>query len=162
MKYSFLSGVNIYGHQYEAQSHSESTHNLPLPPNALGERNLGQIYNDILNFIRDEKTNDYPPLYTHRDCIHIVELVLEFLKADIGANNIDLRIYPIQYLFFIMKENTSKIGEGDKPRSFYITDAFFERDFFEYQSGIAYQFHGDVDKSKYCTQSYVTRWGYML
>ncbi|XP_037819034.1 protein maelstrom 1 [Lucilia sericata] len=155
-------GVNIYGHQYEAQHHSDTTHNLPLPPNALGEKNLGSIYNDILNFIRDEETNDYPPLYTHRDGIHIVESVLEFLKADVGANNIDLKIYPIQYLFFIMKEATCEVGELEKPKSFYITDAFFERDFFEYQIGIACQYHEEIDKSKYCTQSYVTRWGYMF
>lgn len=110
-----------------------------MPPNALGEKNLGSIYNDILNFIRDENTHDYPPVYTHRDGIHIVESVLEFLKADVGANNIDLKIYPIQYLFFIMKEATCEVGELEKPKSFYITDAFFERDYFEYQIGIACQ-----------------------
>lgn len=155
-------GVNIYGHQFEAQHHSETTHNLPLPPNALGEKNLGSIYNDVLNFIRDESSNDYPPIYTHRDGIHIVESVLDFLKADVGANNIDLNIYPIQYLFYIMKEATCEVGELEKPKSFYITDAYFERDFFEYQIGIACQFHEDIDKSKYCTQSCVTRWGFMF
>lgn len=105
----------------------------------MGEKNLGQIYNDILNFIRDEKTNEYSPMYTHRDCMHIVESVLDFLKADMGANNVDFRIYPIQYLFFIMKEATCQEAGDEKPKSFYITDAFFERDFFEYQSGIACQ-----------------------
>lgn len=134
-----LQGVNIYGHQYEAQHHSETTHNLPLPPNALGAKNLGNIYNDVLNFIRDKNSNYYPPIYTHRDCMHVVESVLEFLKADVGANNIDLKVYPIQYLFYIMKEATSEAGEVEKPKSFYITDAYFERDFFEFQIGIACQ-----------------------
>ncbi|XP_073828405.1 protein maelstrom 1-like [Musca autumnalis] len=155
-------GVNIYGHQYEAQHHSETTHNLPLPPNALGDKNLANIYNEILKFIRDEGSDNYPPLYTHRDCIHIVESVLDFLKTDIGASNIELKVYPIQYLFYIMKEATCEAGELEKPKSFYITDAYFERDFFEFQIGISCQYHEDIDKCKYCTQSYVTRWGYMF
>uniref|UniRef100_T1PAS7 PiRNA pathway germ-plasm component n=1 Tax=Musca domestica TaxID=7370 RepID=T1PAS7_MUSDO len=155
-------GVNIYGHQYEAQHHSETTHNLPLPPNALGDKNLANIYNEILKFIRDDDSNSYPPIYTHRDCIHIVESVLEFLKADIGANNTELKVYPIQYLLYIMKEATCEAGELEKPKSFYITDAYFERDFFEFQIGIGCQYHEDIDKCKYCTQSYVTRWGYMF
>ncbi|XP_075158623.1 protein maelstrom 1-like [Haematobia irritans] len=155
-------GVNIYGHQYEAQHHADNTHNLPLPPSALGDKNLGNIYNQVLDFVRDPVTKEYAPIYTHRDCIHIVESVLDFLKADTAANNIDLKVYPIQYLFFIMKEATCDVGEVKKPGSFYITDAYFERDFFEYQIGIGCQFHEDIDKCKYCTQSYVTRWGYMF
>lgn len=129
----------------------------------MGDKNLANIYNEILNFLRDDDTgSSYPPVYTHRDCIHIIESVLEFLKADIGANNVELKIYPIQYLFYIMKEATCDIGELEKPSSFYITDAYFERDFFEFQIGIGCQYHEDIDKSKYCTQSYVTRWGYMF
>ncbi|XP_013105572.2 protein maelstrom 1 [Stomoxys calcitrans] len=155
-------GVNIYGHQYEAQHHADTTHNLPLPPMALGDKNLGNIYNEVLNFIRDPETNSYSPLYTLKECIHIVDSVLEFLKADNGANNLDLKIYPIQYLFYIMKEATCEVGEIEKPSSFYITDAYFERDFYEYQIGIGCQFHEKNDRCKYCTQSYVTRWGYMF
>lgn len=110
-----------------------------MPPNALGDKNLANIYNEILKFIRDDNSNSYPPIYTHRDCIHIVESVLEFLKADIGANNTELKVYPIQYLLYIMKEATCEAGELEKPKSFYITDAYFERDFFEFQIGIGCQ-----------------------
>lgn len=142
-------GVNIYGHQYEAQHHSDTTHNLPLPPNALGECKLGSIYNDILNFIRDPETSEYPPVYTHRDSIHIVESVLEFLKTDTAANDIELKVYPIQHLFFIMKEATCVIGELEKPKSFYITDAYFERDFFEFHVGIGCQVCGKMSTREY-------------
>ncbi|KAI9588850.1 protein maelstrom 1-like [Glossina fuscipes] len=153
-------GTNVYGHQYEAQYHSETTHNLPLPPKALGDENLGTIYNEVLRFLGD--TDEYPPLYTARENIHIVVSVLDFLKSDIRASNKTLNIYPIQYLFYVMKESTCEQGELEKPKSFHITDAYFERDYFEYQSGIACQFHEDKDKSKYCTQSIITRWGYMF
>ncbi|XP_005187156.2 protein maelstrom 1 [Musca domestica] len=155
-------GVNIYGHQYEAQHLSDTTHKLPLPPNALGETKLGMIYNDILNFVRDSKSGNYPPVYTHRDSIHIVESVLQFLKADVEANNVGLNVYSIQHLLFVMKEATCEAGELEKPKTFYITDAYFDRDFFEYQCGIGCQYHEEIDTCKYCTQSYVTRWGYMF
>ncbi|XP_061394810.1 protein maelstrom 1-like [Musca vetustissima] len=155
-------GVNIYGHQYEAQHLSDTTHKLPLPPNALGETQLGKIYNEILNFVRDNKDGNYQPLYTHRDCIHIVESVLGFLQNDTEANNVQLNVYSIQHLLFVMKEATCEAGELEKPKTFYITDAFFDRDFFEYQCGIGCQYHEEIDTSKYCTQSYVTRWGYMF
>ncbi|XP_013102997.1 protein maelstrom 1 [Stomoxys calcitrans] len=155
-------GFNIYGHRYEAQHHSDTTHGLPLPPNAMGDTNLGKIYNDILDFIRFPDSDKYSPVYTHRDCIHIVESILDFLKTDSEANNIDVKVYSIQHLLFTMKKVTCEAGEIEKPTSFYITDAYFDRDFFEFHSGIGCQFHEDKDKCKYCTQSYVTRWGFMF
>ncbi|XP_059221665.1 protein maelstrom 1 [Stomoxys calcitrans] len=153
--------INIYGHHYEAQHHSETTHNLPLPPKALGEKNLSKIYKDILDFIGDNDTNSYPPIYTDRESRHIVESVLNFLRPD-KAENVELKVYPIQYLFFIMKEATCQVGELEKLKNIYITDAYFERDYFEYHIGIGCQYHENIDKSKYCTQSYVTRWGFMF
>uniref|UniRef100_A0A1A9WKI0 HMG box domain-containing protein n=1 Tax=Glossina brevipalpis TaxID=37001 RepID=A0A1A9WKI0_9MUSC len=153
-------GIKPYGRQYEAQQHSETTHNLPLPPNAMGDENLGNIYNSVLKFV--STTDDYPPLYTLGESIKTVISVLDFLKSDLPAANIDLNIYPIQYLFFVMKESTCEQGELEKPSTFHITDAYFERDYFEYQSGIGCQFHEDKDRNKYCTQSIVTRWGYMF
>uniref|UniRef100_A0A1A9ZXQ9 HMG box domain-containing protein n=1 Tax=Glossina pallidipes TaxID=7398 RepID=A0A1A9ZXQ9_GLOPL len=153
-------GAKMYGYQLEAQHHSDTTHGLPLPPKAMGDSNLGNIYNAVLKFL--SSNDDYPSLYTSRECIHIVDSVLNFLKSDIGANNATLNIYSIQYLFYVMKEATCEQGELEKPKTFHITDAHFERDYFEYQIGIACQFHEDKDRGKYCTQSLVTRWGYMF
>lgn len=152
--------VTIYGHQYEAQHHSDTTHMLPLPPKAMGETCLSRIYNDILEFVRCKETGQYPPIYTSRECVHIVESVLEFLMAEPGASNVKLNVYPIQYLFFVLKEATCEVGELEKPKSFFITDAFFERDHFEYTVGCKY--HDDMDRNRYCTKSYVTRWGYIF
>lgn len=153
-------GAKMYGYQLEAQHHSDTTHSLPLPPNAMGDSNLGNIYNAVLKFL---SSNDgYPSLYTSRESIHIVNSVLNFLKSDIGADNATLNIYSIQYLFYVMKEATCEQGELEKPKTFHITDAHFERDYFEYQIGIACQFHEDKDRGKYCTQSLVIRWGYMF
>uniref|UniRef100_A0A1B0ACA5 Maelstrom domain-containing protein n=1 Tax=Glossina pallidipes TaxID=7398 RepID=A0A1B0ACA5_GLOPL len=120
-------GTNVYGHQYERRHHSKITHNLPLPPNAMGHENLGTIYNEVLEFLG--ATDEYPPLYTVRENIHIVVSVLDFLKSDIRA------------------KSTCEQGELEKPKSFHITDALFERDCFEYQSGIACQFNEDKTRA---------------
>uniref|UniRef100_A0A0K8ULA0 Protein maelstrom n=1 Tax=Bactrocera latifrons TaxID=174628 RepID=A0A0K8ULA0_BACLA len=161
--HSFINpGAEMYGLQYEAQHHSENTHKLPLPPNAKGERDLGLVYNNILDFIRDPETGEYPPVYTHRDFIPVVKSVLEFLKSDVSARDVVFDTYSIQYLLYILKDTAMKLNESGKQISSYITDADFERDFFEYQTGIACAYHEEIDKSKYCTQSCVVRWGYMF
>ncbi|XP_039961078.1 protein maelstrom 1 [Bactrocera tryoni] len=161
--HSFINpGSEMYGLQYEAQHHSENTHKLPLPPNAKGERDLGLVYNNILDFIRDPETGEYPPIYTHRDSIPVVKSVLEFLKSDVSARDVVFDTYSIQYLLYILKDTVMQLNGSDKQISSYITDADFERDFFEYQTGIACAYHEEIDKSKYCTQSCVVRWGYMF
>ncbi|XP_037897934.1 protein maelstrom-like [Glossina fuscipes] len=150
----------MYGHQLEAQHYSDTTHSLPFPPNAMGDRNLGNVYNAVLKFL--SSNDDYPSLYTPWECIHIVNSVLNFLKSDIGANNAILSIYSLEYLFYVMKEATCDQRELEKPKTLHITDAYFERDYFEYEIGIECPFHEDTDRGKFCTQSLVTRWGYMF
>lgn len=108
---------------------------MPLPPNALGEKNLGKIYNDILNFVRND--GDYYPVYTKVECIPIIEASLNFLKLEKASQNIDLKVYSIQYLFNTLKNATCKIGELEPPSSIYITDDYFQKDAFEYQVNIA-------------------------
>ncbi|XP_011192543.2 protein maelstrom 1 [Zeugodacus cucurbitae] len=159
--HSFINpGPELYGLQYEAQHHSDNTHKLPLPPHAKGETDLGLIYNNILDFIRDPETGEYPPVYTHRDSIPVVASVLDYLKGDYKARNIEFETYSIQYLFYILKEATCEMGELEKPTSSFVTDAFWDNDFFEYQIDIACTYHEEIDKSKYCTQSIVTRWAF--
>lgn len=161
--HSFVNpGVNIYGHTYEAQQHSDTTHQLPLPPNAMGEQQLGKLYNMILHFIRPEDGAEYPPIFTNAESMQIVESSLNFIKADAGANKVDLKIYSIQYLFYTLKEATCEVGEVEKPASIFVTDAYFDRDIFEYMVGIACDFHEKNDKSNYCTLSCVTRWCFMF
>ncbi|XP_055843862.1 protein maelstrom [Episyrphus balteatus] len=161
--HSFVNpGVTIYGHSYEAQQHSDTTHQLPLPPNAMGEQQLGKLYNLILHFIRPDDGGEYPPVFTNVESMQIVESAMNFIKADAGANNVDLKIYSIQYLFFTLKEATCEVGEVEKPASIFVTDAYFDRDIFEYMVGIACDFHEKNDKSNYCTLSCVTRWCYMF
>uniref|UniRef100_A0A1A9WEU8 Maelstrom domain-containing protein n=1 Tax=Glossina brevipalpis TaxID=37001 RepID=A0A1A9WEU8_9MUSC len=54
--------VNILGLHYNALQYSETTHGLPLPPNALSEKNFADIYNKVLNFM-GTIADDYLPLF---------------------------------------------------------------------------------------------------
>lgn len=76
---------------------------MPLPPNAMGNTNLGEVYNDVLEFIRHKQTGVYAPVYTWRETISVCESVLEYLRADSAATKIPIHVYSIQYLFYIMK-----------------------------------------------------------
>lgn len=157
-------GVDFYGHMHQAKEHSKLTHQLPLPPNAMGEKNLTRIFNDILAFIGNDKDDGNTPVYTHRSAIPIVESVLQFLAVDHPDPNVDEKthVYSIQHLLFIMKEAACEIGELTKIQSSHITDAYFENDVYEYQAGLSCNYHEELDKSKFCTQSLVTRWGFMF
>lgn len=127
-------GENIFGHGFAAKQHSESTHNLPLPPNAIGETDLDKIYQQILEFLKVGGST-LPPLYTLPDQIQATESVLNFLKMGKGCK-VDLKIYNIHYLFYTLKVATCEQGGIIKPDSIFITTTFFERDEFEYHVGI--------------------------
>ncbi|XP_037935532.1 protein maelstrom 1-like [Teleopsis dalmanni] len=154
-------GVSMYGHQYDAQLHADETHKLPLPPDAIGERNLANIYNEILKFAEDKENGGYRPLYVRQEHIPIAKSVVEFLQIDSDVNEIKFKIYPVQYLFYLMKETACKIGELSPP-SIIESNAFFERDYFEYHTGISCEYHENIDRSIHCTQSVVVRSCYMF
>lgn len=132
-------GQNIFGHAFAAKQHTEATHNLPLPPNALGESNLDLIYQQVLNFVSHGRVrvgdSSYPPVYTHKDQIQATESVLKFLMSGTGCS-FSLDVYNIYYLFYTLKNATCARGGIIKPDSIFITDSYFDRDEYEYSLGI--------------------------
>jgi len=160
--HSFVNpGYVPYGHTFETKQHSEDTHQLGVPPDVQGETNLEQLYLHCLEFIRDnnDDTKDFPPLFTVQEDVKIVESVLDVLKSCLDDVP-ELRIYPLHYLFYVMKKTTSSIGETKPPESIHITNAYLDRDIYEYQTNIACEFHEKKDRSKYCSLSRVIRWAY--
>ncbi|XP_055381591.1 protein maelstrom 2-like [Condylostylus longicornis] len=152
-----------YGHAFETKTHSERTHQLGVPPDVQGETNLKKLYLNCLEFIREnnECGSEYPPLFTHQD-EKIVKSVLEVLRSDCYDEEPVLRVYPLRELFFILKRTTSEIGETKPPESKHITNAYLDKDVYEYQVNIACDFHEKKDCAKYCALSCVTRWAYTL
>lgn len=162
--HSYINPGNLpIGMGYQAKSHSENTHQLPIPPQAMGESNYGLLMREIYRFVGSDENGKVPPLYTHKDHIPMVESVIETLQSEhFTDEKIQFRIYPLQYLFYTLKTATAEKGDAKKPESIFVSEAIFERDTYEYQHGIACDYHDKLDVSKYCALSYTVRWGYMF
>ena len=132
-------GDNIIGYAYAAKLHTDATHQLPLPPNAIGECNFGLLYQEVLNFIKASSnllsSENYPPLFTRKDQIDEVKSILNDLMERRQCTT-KLKVYNINYLFYNLKKATCTHGGLDIPKSIFITDSYFDRDEFEYSTGI--------------------------
>ncbi|XP_068148860.1 protein maelstrom 1 [Drosophila tropicalis] len=181
-------GHLIFGLACDAMKHSGGTHRLPLPPLALGEPIMSKLYQSIQDYLRsrlDRGDQDLKslPVFTKTDditmvksCFHFIKTGCEeeqrkhegnydededrFYKVDV-SKFLPIVVYDVQYLFLALKKEAMDVGglTSEKP-NLYVTDAFFSRDFYEFQDGISCQYHEEIDRSKYCTQSRVNRWAY--
>ncbi|KAL7734563.1 hypothetical protein ACLKA6_010875 [Drosophila palustris] len=161
-------GHLIFGQSSESQQHAETTHQLPLPPSAMGESDMGRLYSNILEYLRSCQTNEKPndPLvvFTSPDLMPVVKGCFRYLACDMeDEDEQKIHVYDIQYLFYVLKNEVMEVADLPKQDiNKSVTDALFAKDFFEYHSGIACQYHEDRDRSKYCTQSMVARWSYVF
>ncbi|XP_016959605.1 protein maelstrom [Drosophila biarmipes] len=157
-------GQIIFGQSSDAQQHSATTHNLPLPPNALGERNMAKLHRNIVDYLKKCQGDKPLIVFTHVDDISMVKSCFRYLACEdeddeVGRQKIE--VFDILYLMFILKKEVMDVADlHDENVTQYVTDAFFNREFFEFTSQIACQYHEENDRSKYCTQSMVTRWAY--
>lgn len=129
----------IFGHAFAAKQHTDNTHNLPLPPNALGDTNIIGLYQQVLDFVslgRNCLGEALPPVFAHREEIQATENVLKYMMNAGQGCNISLDVYDIYYLFHTLKNATCSQGAVRKPDSIFITDSYFDRDEYEYAIGI--------------------------
>ncbi|XP_034477075.1 protein maelstrom-like [Drosophila innubila] len=157
----------IFGHNSEARDHAESTHQLPLPPNAMGESDMSRLYSNILEYLRScHSDNPHGPLvvFTSSELMPVVKGCFRYLSCDMDEEDKqNILVYDIQYLFYVLKKEVMEMAHlPSNTINKSITDTIFANDFFEYHSGISCQYHEDRDRSKYCTQSMVARWSYIL
>ncbi|XP_068148521.1 uncharacterized protein [Drosophila tropicalis] len=149
-------GSSVYGSEFVTKTLAKETHQLPIPPNALGEDDLMGLFKDILQFL--EHKNEYRPIFTTTERIPIVSGALKYLN---GGNH-ELKVYPIEYLYFVLKKSSCQISGMPLPKSLFDTSRIFERDLYQHEANISCDFHEPRDLSKYCAKSCVTRWGFMF
>ncbi|XP_034489466.1 protein maelstrom-like [Drosophila innubila] len=171
--YSSLINPNrlICGRYSAAQDHTESTHQLPLPPYAMGESDMSRLYSNILEYLRScQSDNPHGPLvvFTSTELMPVVKGCFRYLAfaCDMDMEEVEkqqIHVYDIQYLFYVLKIEVMGMSHlRSNAINKCITDTLFEYDYFEYHSGISCQYHEDRDRSKYCTQSMVARWSYLF
>ncbi|KAH8258868.1 hypothetical protein KR038_011113 [Drosophila bunnanda] len=160
-------GHIIFGQASDAQQHSTTTHGLPLPPKALGEKNMAKLYTQIVEYLTKCHGNKPLIVFTPTEMMPMVKSCIRFLacegEQDSQGDLDKILVYDIQYLLFILKREVLNIaGLQDDKINIYVTDSLFLKDFFEFTPEIACQFHEENDRSKYCTQSMVKRWSFIF
>lgn len=137
------------GYAFTAKSHSESTHRLPTPPDAYGEKNLGRIWCEIEKFMdTDDKAYDggKPMVFSFADPyaseVNQIEVLKSFVKQFVGNSQTKLPIdlYPLTRLFYTLRKELHARGRADMfvPNEKYC-EGFLAKDPYETRSGISCQ-----------------------
>lgn len=151
------------GLAYEANLFSEETHQLPIPPNAMGEKDFSVLLDKLLNFIDYEKKDRKALIFlTENKEVAIVESILnQFMdEADLDYNFL---VCPLGEFFYQLKRATENYGLDI--RTFpakTVADILLKKDNYEYTSSIACEFHENLGNPRFCSLSKVTRWSYII
>lgn len=98
------------GYSYPAIDHSNTTHRLPCPPSAMGETDFETVYMRVKSFIlSDSATNDIPTIFIKENEIDMLVSVMECLSNK-SYTDTEFDIFPLEELFFTLKEETGKYG----------------------------------------------------
>ena len=154
------------GMAYTAKDYSETTHKIVPPPNCIGEVFSHKLYEHIIEFLtsNDGGAGKVPPLYTFNTHVPIVKSIMQQL-CEISNKDFKLfKIYPLCELFFRLKSQTAQFNARDNSlfNSIFLARALLERDIYDYISNISCDYHEELDCSKYCSLSMVTRWSYFI
>uniref|UniRef100_A0A182Q4Y0 HMG box domain-containing protein n=1 Tax=Anopheles farauti TaxID=69004 RepID=A0A182Q4Y0_9DIPT len=148
------------GMAFEAQNHADEDHQLPIPPNAMGETDYDKIATALLSFLLQD--GKMPLLFTDRDDVGKVENMLIDI---LGVNAEGMRLYvcPIAELFFQLKKRAQQnLLEQSGFPSVHIAQQIITKDVYDYTKGISCEYHDHRDNVKYCALSRCIRWAYVI
>ncbi|XP_020809067.1 protein maelstrom-like [Drosophila serrata] len=148
------------GQARDALHHSTTTHGLPLPPNALGERNMNKLYKNIHDYLT--RCIGCKPLivFTNSEDIGRVKASLDDLRVKSCHRGKEIVVLGIEYLLFCLKKQLLLIaGQPIDDIHELCTDSYVKKDVYEFESHISCKFHEDVDRTQFCSLSRVQRWG---
>ncbi|XP_017084236.1 protein maelstrom isoform X2 [Drosophila eugracilis] len=135
-------GHIIFGQGSDAQHHSSTTHNLPLPPNALGEKDMAKLYRNIVDYLTKNLEDKPLIVFTPSENIAMVQSCFRYLSCEddgYGDEGQSIQVLDIQYLLFILKKEVMDVsGLPNDNINKFVTDAFFKKDFFEFTPEIAF------------------------
>lgn len=149
------------GMAYDAKQHSENEHQLPIPPDAKGEKDNDEIILKLFSFLSQQEK--MPPLFTDANDIKMVENILKGILTQGSMDENTLLICPLSELFYQLKRATESFGMDIKTfPSVYIAQAIIQKDVYEYTKDIACEFHEEQGNGKYCPLSKCVRWAYII
>lgn len=161
------------GSSSSAQEKSKKFHRYPLPPRCDGESDYMTILETMIKFVHP--LDKLPIFFTEgntrdnkiplQETWKIVDKI--FYESQEDDMMKDLKIYPIDELFYIMQKTTAIVKNRSSgtfepafPSISYAADRFQADDFRYTTNGCT--FHNDEDVSQYCCLSKVRRYGYTI
>lgn len=149
------------GFSYDAKVHSESDHGLPIPPDAMGEKDNDEIVLRLFNFL--SQGEKMPPLFTETTEIKMVENILKGILTQANMDENTLLVCPLSELFYQLKRATESFGMDIKTfPSVHIAQAIIQKDVYEYSKDISCDFHEEKGNGKYCPLSKCVRWAFII
>ncbi|XP_037957648.1 uncharacterized protein LOC119687418 [Teleopsis dalmanni] len=140
--------ISLLGEQYDAQKHSNETHRLPVPPNAIGETDMKSLYKSILDFAKEEKTGIRRAFYAKHDDVEKIQSALTLVKNVAGIDEI-IVIFPLENLMQQMKNPRNSADDLKIKSEIY---NLIERVDYT-NSNAACQFHRKIDIVEACASS---------
>lgn len=157
-----------------ADKRSKSSHRYPLPPKCPGQTDYMEVLNQMIKFLHpmDKLPIFFTDgnLYSHNiTVLNETRKVMKKIFYESEEDDVlsDLKIYPIDELFFNMQKVTvitknQQNGTNLAPfTSVHAAALAFEGSDFHY-STIGCDFHMDQDVTQHCCLSKVRRFGYMF
>lgn len=149
------------GMAYDAKLHSESDHQLKIPPDAEGEEDNDEIILKLFSFL--SQNEKMPPLFTDSNDIRMVENILKGILNQGAMDENTLLVCPLSELFYHLKLATESFGLDIKTfPSVHIAQAIIQKDVYEYTKDIACEKHEELGNGKYCPLSKCVRWAFII
>lgn len=149
------------GMAYDAKQHSESDHQLSIPPDAIGEKDNDEIILKLFSFLSQQEK--MPPLFTETNDMRMVENILKGIMNQGSMDANTLLVCPLSELFYQLKRATESFGLDIKTfPSVHIAQAIIQKDVYEYTKDISCDVHEEQGNGKYCPLSRCVRWAYII
>uniref|UniRef100_A0A1Q3EW40 Putative maelstrom n=1 Tax=Culex tarsalis TaxID=7177 RepID=A0A1Q3EW40_CULTA len=152
------------GMALDAATHSNETHKLPVPPDALGEANCEKILRLILKFLKSSSgSRTIPPMFTWNKDIPMVESILRWIVEATDLDHVKLSVLPLIDFFYTLKLATESYGlDINTFPSIHMAKALLEKDVYAYTAGIACDVHEELNNQVACALSRIVRWAFVI
>lgn len=155
------------GYAYSAKAHADETHNLPLPPDALGSTDFEAMVGQLIDLIKGPAALQYSDQYVvfaRDDEMEVVQNILMQLLKCTTLDSSAFKLLPLN-TFFHRFLNGLEMAFGSVPRV-PITEAtvklIFQKDQYEYCEGCACEWHDKLNCKPFCALGKTMRLAFMF
>lgn len=151
-----------FGFKFTAQSHSDSTHKIPIMGFDLATQDYSYMFREMENFIKDPRTDDeYPPIFVMTTDLPAVHYSINWLydqcKHRKDHNNLS-KIFELENMIKLLCES---IMPDDNPIEYKIIQQQLLSTFWDYYPETLCEYHTEQE-TKCCALFTVKRFAYAL